>query len=185
MELFDASLGVIAQQIETVRDQSCLAVIKLRSEAKDLVRKSLVERGIDLGQVADLVQQSKQLTTVEHDDWFYQWLRFDIQKLFSVAATELEKELVSEILSDDHFVSLDLEHNCLTYSIGPAIVINDDGDVLDQESGKWFISKGDYSSKEELLALIETHCEEVGCFPGVVRTDYHGNVRYINTKKVS
>lgn len=99
------------------------------------------------------------------------------------------KEYFANYMRDSHFIEVDFDNDCLTYAQGPSIVINDEGDVLDQDSGKWFIAKKDYTDDngESVLTkrneLIEAYMDKHGYFPGVFETDRNGNIFLVKTIK--
>jgi hypothetical protein len=88
---------------------------------------------------------------------------------------------------DSHFVNVDWENDCLTYNQGFNIVINEDGDVYDQDGDKFFLNKNDYKNDSGELdvtkrnALIEEYMQKTGCFPTVFSSDRHGNIFVVNT----
>lgn len=108
----------------------------------------------------------------------YSWYRIDTSK-FSDALDELK-----EYIEDQGCFTLDVDNECIMNYQGPCIIINDDGDVLDEDSGKWIVSKHDYNSETERNALIEGWMEKQGYFPGVFHSDRHGNVSLVSTTKV-
>jgi len=67
-------------------------------------------------------------------------------------------------------------------SEGPCILVNEQGDVLDQDSGKWIIDKNDYQTAEERNGLIEAWMEKSGYFPSVIQLGRYGALHYIDTK---
>lgn len=89
-----------------------------------------------------------------------------------------------EVYLSDRGVKVDWEHNALMMNLGGCIVINDDGDVLDDDSGKWIVSRKDYETEKQRNELIEAWMEKNGYFPGVFTEDRHGNVFPVNTKAV-
>jgi hypothetical protein len=92
------------------------------------------------------------------------------------------KEYFEAWLFNDYAMNVDWNNDCILVPQGPAIIINEDGDVLDQDSGKWIINRKDYNSTKELNEKIETWMEEKGYFPGVFSVDRYGNVFHVNTK---
>lgn len=64
---------------------------------------------------------------------------------------------------------------------GPCIIINTDGDVIDQDSGRCFLKKSEYESEEERNEKIEQHMEKTGHFPNVFEIDRFGGVELIST----
>lgn len=133
------------------------------------------------------LENTNDLTSVENDDFLHQWVRFNIYSvlpdkekdpdLFALALDALEA-----YVQDQGCVYLDGKNECLTACIGPSIIINDEGDVLDQDSGKWFIKKSEYSTSDERNNLIEAYMERTGCFPWVVKEGRYGYVRVVSTK---
>jgi hypothetical protein len=128
--------------------------------------------------IAD-VQNSNEYGTDGNE--IYRWLRFDLSD-FSDDREYLETYL------RDHFVHADFENDALMYYIGPQLIINDDGDVYDEDSGKIIITEtacadddGAYCEKVR-NALIENWMEKTGYFPGVFSVDRHGNVFLVNTQ---
>jgi len=62
------------------------------------------------------------------------------------------------------------------------LIINDDGDVLDTDSGKWVIQNHEYDDDTQRNNLIEQYMEKSGYYPNVFKQDRHGNVFWVNTK---
>lgn len=94
------------------------------------------------------------------------------------------REFLEAYLSEQ---AIYLEEEALTTSEGPSLIINDDGDVYDQDSRKTVVRRADYLDDEgeedesKRNALIEAWMEKSGYFPGVFRQDRHGNVFHVNT----
>lgn len=126
------------------------------------------------------LELSLQLTCVEYDsEFFHQWIRVDFSKIFSTADAS-ERAALDEFL--EH-VQADTKNDCLTSSIGPCIIINDDGAVYDQDSGKNILPKSHDRENSERNAEIEAYMEKSGYFPSVVRVDYYGSpIKYVNTQ---
>ncbi len=80
-----------------------------------------------------------------------------------------------------------LEHGQLQMTEGDAIIINHKGDVFMTGERGAFIRREEYTDVDgnqdeaKRNALIEAHMEKTGYFPGVFRTDVHGNVFHVNT----
>jgi hypothetical protein len=84
-------------------------------------------------------------------------------------------------------IQVDWDQECLFYRLGGCIVINEDGDVYCTDSGNFIVDSAEYTIDGEVDtakrdALIEAYMERVGEFPGVFRTDRHGNVFPVNTQ---
>ena len=110
------------------------------------------------------------------------WLRFYPKEFLDC------KEYFKVYMRENHCIEVDFQNDALMYSQGPCIVINNDGDVLDQDGDKWFIKKNDYLDEEtgkfdisKRNELIEAYMEKTGCFPGVFESDYYGNLRTVKT----
>ena len=98
------------------------------------------------------------------------------------------QEYLKTYLREYHCIDIDFKNDALLYSTGFNIIINDDGDILEQDSGKWIIKKDDYRDDDGHLdenkrnELIEKHMEKTGCFPSVFRCDRYGNVFLEDTR---
>lgn len=109
------------------------------------------------------------------------WIRFDH------ADFDKCREYLKTWLRENHYVEVDFANDALMYAVGTSIVINDDGDVYDQDGDKFFIKKNDYRDEngeldiEKRNELIEAYMEKTGCYPGVFSSDRHGNVFSIST----
>lgn len=108
------------------------------------------------------------------------WLRFDLDRFKECS------EYLKEYLRDQH-VELDA-NDCITYSQGPCIVINDGGDVYDQDGDKFFVKQSDYKDEDGIInlnkrnELIENYMEKNGYFPSIFRSDRYDNVFCVNTQ---
>jgi hypothetical protein len=91
-------------------------------------------------------------------------------------------EYLSEYLSEYYGYYLDRNHDCMIMNNGPAIIINDEGDILDQDSGKWIINKSDYNNEWYRNILIKNYMKESGYYPGVFYQDYYGNFSLVDTQ---
>jgi hypothetical protein len=135
----------------------------------------------ELNNAIEALQVSKDFIWNKYDE-IAQWIRFDLSDFQDI------KKYFTEYMQENHLVTVEWDSDALSYSQGPSIVINEDGDVLDQEGNKWFISKNDYRDDDGELneakrnELIEQYMEKSGYFPGVFRSDRYGNIFNVNTK---
>lgn len=121
------------------------------------------------------LEESKDL---ESDyDYFNQWLRIDFSEVID-EENETEKDTLDLYLSEKYSIQVDFKNDCIKQWIGPCILINDDGDVLDQDSRKWILSKNDYENENELKELIEKYMQKTGHYPPIVTCDRYGNAFY-------
>jgi hypothetical protein len=170
-------LSEFKNQIEKANAMVANTIADLKAQAMIAFEANLDQSA--LAQVL-AVETSKELTQVEHDEYFHQWLRVDFSTLIDTSDA-FQRELLEEYLQDTHCISCDFKNDCVTYSIGPVIVINEEGDVLDQDTDKWIISSDAYSTKYELFAQIEAYMQKTGVFSSVVKTDRYGNGFYVDT----
>jgi hypothetical protein len=111
----------------------------------------------------------------------YRWVRFDLSGI-----AERERPYFDDYMIDkDGAVRVDYENDALMVSDGPGLIINDEGDVLDEDSGKWIISRRDYKSEEQRAHMIEEWMQASGYFPGVFEMDRYGNVTLVNVQKLA
>jgi len=88
---------------------------------------------------------------------------------------------LSRYLSDQG-IYLDKEHDILLTSGGAHLILNEDNDVYDQDSGKFIVSKQDWQDNDgrqdenKLHDLLEAWREKNGYFPALFRADHYGNV---------
>ena len=136
----------------------------------------------------------KDLVTKVENSQNYRWDKYgEIVSYVPFNAEDFRdcSQYFKEYMRDNYFVELDFDNAVVTYSQGPGIVINDNGDVYDQDGDKFFIKKNDYRDDEtgeldeaKRNELIEQYMEKTGCYPGVFLSDRHGNVFAVSTKKV-
>ena len=148
---------------------------KLYMEAPE--RKQLVE------QLEKQLNESRDLTQVQYDDYLHRWIRFDFTQLADIQDDEFLRELLGDYLREQYCIDADFKNDAASMSEGPALIIGDDGDVYDQDSQKTVIKRTEYDSRETLFALIESWMERGGYYPSVIRIDRHGNAYYVNTTK--
>lgn len=155
--------------------------IKKRNAVKNELKMAF-EKKFDADKILQndikLVQDSKELTTIENDEWLAQWHRFK----YNLPIDSDELDLLKDYLSENHLIQLDVKNECLTYSIGPCIIINDDGSVYDQESNKWIFKTDNYESIEQRDQAIEAWMDKNGYFPSVVKADRYNNYFYYSTQ---
>jgi hypothetical protein len=169
------SLEEIKSEVKSLRDKEHA----LHAEAVGAMVLKFKDNK-SLNALLSKVEKSKNL--IQEHEWFSQYIHFDASK-FIDTISDIEKDAFSEYLSEFLCIDVDYENSALRYNIGPCIVINnEDGDVLDQESGKWIIDRKDYETKEKLFELIEAYMEKSGYYPSVVSCDSYGNAFYVNTR---
>lgn len=100
---------------------------------------------------------------------------------------ETAKEFFEEYIGDNHCAYIDWDNRSIYYLNHGDIIINDEGDVLDSDSGKWIIKRDDYrdddgnEDESKRNQLIEAYMERTGCYPGVFSVDRHGNIFPVST----
>lgn len=118
------------------------------------------------------------------DKGIYSWYRFRGLDDILEDAKEYLETYVSE-----RDMSIDWDNSCLKSYQGGSLIINDDGDVYDTDSGKFVIDHEDYvddalDHDHQIInrnELIEQYMKNNGYFPGVFTVDRHGNVDSVNT----
>lgn len=168
------------EQELNIIEQGCLEQKQaLRQQATELLAKKL-DNSKKLKAEFSKLENSKNLTWID-DEFPYQWIRFDASDFIDTDSM-LERHAFASYVQEYGY-TMDFGHNALMSCIGPVILINDEGDILDQDSGKWFIKKSDYENETERNKLIEEYMEKTGCFPAVISCDRYNNAFYVNTKE--
>lgn len=166
-------------KIETRRNNFDQELEALQNEANRVFEKHMQSKLNEVQKIVNAAQESKELTQVECDEFYHTWSRVNFSKLIDLC-NDFQKELLKTYFLEQYFIDLDFENDVASTSIGPAILINNEGDVLDQDSGQWFISKRDYETEEERNKLINEYMDKTGYYPSVIRCDYYGNAYFVN-----
>lgn len=87
---------------------------------------------------------------------------------------------------NDQGIRAEMKNHCIVMPQGGVFLIGEDGDVYNTDNGKIVVHKSEYvvdGEENEALRnqIIELHMQATGYFPGVFRTDTHGNVFHVNT----
>lgn len=119
------------------------------------------------------------------DGEIYSWIR----------CTEIKKFEDNPLIKDafweyclDQGVDPDFDHDALRFNLGPSLIITYEGNIYDEDAGKFIAERDDYRdstgkvSEVKRNALIEAYMEEKGYFPGVFSIDYYENVSMVDTK---
>lgn len=120
------------------------------------------------------LESSNDYTLEDFEVW--QWVRFDLAEYTPVL------KYLDNYLSD-YGIQLDKQNDVLILSCSPSIIINEDGDVYDEDSQKWIVSEDDYRTRDERNQLIEAYMERTSCYPGVFEVGRYGDVTLVNTQK--
>jgi hypothetical protein len=130
------------------------------------------------------VQDSNDYYTDEYGE-VCQWVHVDLGDF------KPSQSYFSDYMLREHFITVDFTNDTLSMSQGESIFIQND---TRHDNGVWFnrkciIKESDYKDEEtnevdeaKRNELIEKYMEKTGCFPGVFRIDYHGNVFPVNMK---
>lgn len=178
-------LSKIEMKIKLQQDDTSHFVCKLKDDALDIFNECMEtdESKAILSQWENALDASRELTEVTYDEFFHRWTRVDFSKLIDID-NQLQRDLLEEYLSTEYIFHADFKNQCLTTSEGPCILINESGDVLDQDSGKWIISQDQYETVEERDAAIESWMDRTGYFPSVIYSDRYGNAGYVRLTSV-
>jgi hypothetical protein len=145
--------------------------------------KLILETRPEVKKIVQDVENSKDYQWSNYGE-IESWARIDLSFLESIGLNDpIFQDIISEYFSEQHCLNIDFKNDCATYSQGMNIIINDEGDVLDQDSQKWIIKKSEYETKSELFSMIEKYMDKSGYFPSVFRTDRHDNIFLVDTRK--
>lgn len=172
----------LENKLKQAKSELNVQLSDINDRAIILMRKHLKTKQNLVKEMISSVENSKDLT--QSYEYYQQFVRVDFSKLIDLES-DLQKEALSDIFSEGYGLIVDYQNDCLLMDIGPAILINHEGDVLDQDSGKWIISKNDYETEEQRNELIESYMNKSGYFPAIIKIDYHGNANYVNTQNLS
>jgi len=129
----------------------------------------------DLQTALKALDESKALTSVDGDDWYHRWTRYQAPESFDLEAFKA--------YLDDRCVYYDPKHHALTTTEGSALIVDDEGHVYDQDAGKVVVKPELYETVAERNALIEAYMQRSGCFPRVIKVNRYGEpFGYVNTK---
>lgn len=156
---------------------------------KDLIQVELnqvFDADADLKLAILKLEASDEYTGME--DGLYQWSRYEFLADYSKDVLEYFQAW----LSDSYGYSYDAAHGALMNYLGDdCLIIQDD---TRRDNGVWqgraivideslYVDEDGEVDVEKRNALIESHMDKTGYYPGVFRVDYHGNVFSVNTIK--
>jgi hypothetical protein len=189
-------LNDIKMQIDAANAVNSATISVLRKQATAEFEKQMKKKNAVILSIVTAVESSRELSQIDHDDYFCQWTRIDFSSLIDTN-DEFQKELLQEYFQEHYCLSVDFKNDVVTYSVGPSLLIFAEGAsksrrsyyVYDQDSGKEIISfeqclddDGNYS-REKRNELIEQWMEKKGYFPSVIKVDHYGNAHYVSTQK--
>ncbi len=177
-------LNVIKEQQNQLHSEFNEAIAKLNKAASDTWATAMQFKRKEIDAIVNALEASKELTWVDNDEYVWRWVRVDFGTLID-ESNETERDLLSEYFRDNYHTECNFKDSAVLMCDGPVIVINEDGDVYDQDASsknRWIVSRKDYETKEELFKLIEAYMDKTGWYPSVIRADRHGNVSYVNTQ---
>lgn len=137
----------------------------------------------DLSQVNEIVIAVENSTNYCRENigpnWPCQYVYFD--KWNELKDSDIWPYLV-DYLAESHGIYT--QNDSFTLSCGPAILIQDDGSVWDQDADKIIFNQKDFENEKEFFQEFEDYFEKTGVYGGVFRTDYYGEIiEVINTQK--
>jgi hypothetical protein len=155
----------------------------LKAELKAEYAKAF-KRNATLKTALSALECSTQLTSVPHDEYYHRFVRVDLSKVVDLQDADAKNAL--EEYLEDHSTCVDFEHSALTTCEGPSLIIDDEGDVYDQDSSKIAVKNTEYENTTERNALIEAWMERTGYYPSVIKVDRYGEpIGYVNTASKS
>jgi hypothetical protein len=157
IEMLRRKAAKLRKEVDKIGTAMQTAYNKIFLRSKPL-KKALIE-----------LESSQQFGSDE--EGIYRWVRFE-----EFPTDEEQREALAAYLSECQNVQCDFKSDALKAWEGPSIVINDEGDILDEDSGKWIIHAKDYNGDERKRdILIEQYMYTHGYFPGVFSVDRHGS----------
>jgi hypothetical protein len=174
-------------QIESELKKSGEQIAEFKAQAAKLFAERMRSKsfGEQIEALDKALCESRELTDVLDDEWVHRWIRFDASTLIDTDNL-FERELLTDYLRENYFIELDFDNNAASTPEGPCLIINDEGDVFDQESGKWVIKRADYlgdDRREDYAkrnALIKAYMKNTGRYPSVVRYGRYGVEGYVD-----
>lgn len=157
------------------------------TEALNIIRSKLDDNA-EFNACLSKLESSRELTSEQDCEWPARWIRFNASDFINTDSA-LEREAFESYLAVDHCINVNFENDALISSDGPCIVINEDGDVFDQDADKCVIPVDDTRDEDGEISvskrnqLIEQYMESTGVFPSVVSQDRYGNMFYVNTNE--
>ena len=136
------------------------------------------------------LESSNQLTSVEHDDNFHAFIHVELDLLVD-SKNDLEREFLGRFFDEYHCISVDYKYNCISHSLGPSIVLNEYGDLYDQDSCEFIASKQDWVDEsgepDYALAyeLVEAWMAKNEYYPPILKCDQYKNAYYLDLKKLA
>lgn len=180
-------LDVLIKKLQAKRSGHARTESKLHAEMTKAFDREMRRKRKAIDALQAALDNSRDLSDVQDDEWVHRWVRYDFGKLIDVKDAERVK-LLKEYLREGYCIEVDLDNDVAHTAEGPCIVINEDGDLYDQDSGKFFAKRSDYlgpegfENHEKRNALIEAHMESTGHFPSVIRYGRSGVAGYVNTQ---
>ena len=168
------------QKLKTIRSEEQKTLEELKEEILKYINAAYIE------EISSKLDDSKDLTCVENDEFLHVWVRIDKTKLADIDLDDEDQVIaLKEVLFDHDRIELDLKNDCVTRSIGPCIIMGHERGkrhAYDQESRKIISDLDSDTNDIEFYAEIENWMDRVGYFPSVVSEDGHGNYFFVNTK---
>ena len=163
-------ISKLKQQLTNVHDKGQSIEHEMQEEYNKLFEKDEYIR-----------KAISQLEVSNFYGYYPNWDEIAVFEQFELKEYEDCLDYLEVYLEDNYSIHLDKKEGYIFQSAGYSIIINDDGDIYDEDSRKWIIGRKEYATIEERNALIEAYMEESGYFPNVFRVDNYGNVKLINT----
>lgn len=138
-----------------------------------------VSNGFNKEYIEQIVEQVEKSEDFGYDTFIYRWNRFDPSKAGVNKNDPLTVEALEVYMNEQYSMDIDLKHDVVQQCLGPCIIINEDGDIIDELTMKWIIEADEYNTIEERDQLIKEYQEIEGTYAPVFYIDRYDNVTCI------
>ena len=96
-----ATLKCIKNKLSKLNDAQAKKHAELMTKAKSVFEILMESKKVQVMALVSRVENSTDLTNVEHDEYFHKWIREDFSSLIDTN-DEIERQLLTEYLSENY-----------------------------------------------------------------------------------